>query len=89
MQLLVILADEVSTDASLKVGDDFAKTFISHVLKSSKDAGLEEDFRVSKAVVILVHLQRTEHLLCDYFAVDETWRNDIRCQDGISVDIYI
>jgi len=56
LELLVILADEVSADASLEVGHDLRQTFVSHVLESSKDAGLEEDLGMSETVVVGVHL---------------------------------
>jgi len=86
LKLLVVLADEVPPDASLKIGDDLRQAFVSHILKSSKDAGLEEDFGVSETVVILVQLQCAENLLSDDFAVDIARRNHVRRQDRISAN---
>ena len=87
LELLVVLADEVSADASLKVGDDLTETLVSHVLEGSEDAGLEEDLGVSQTVVVLIQLQRVEHLLSDHLAVDETWRNHVRRQNRIPADV--
>ena len=87
LELLVILADEVSADACLEVGDDLAETFVPHVLQSAEDAGLEEDLGVSETIIVLIQLQRIEHLLSDHLAVDEAWRNYVRRQDRISADV--
>ena len=86
LEFLVVLADEVAANASLEVGDDLAESFVPHVLEGSKDAGLEEDFGVAETVVVLVHLQRTEHLLRDHLAVDEARRNHVRRQDRVSAN---
>jgi len=89
LELLVILADEVSADASLEVGDDLAETFVSHVFESSEDAGLEEDLGVTETVVILIELQRIEHFLSDHLPVDEARGNHVRRQDRIPADINV
>jgi len=62
LQLLVVLADEVATDASLKVGQDRRQSVVSPFLKLTEDAGLEEDLGVTQTVLI-AKIQRRQHLL--------------------------
>jgi len=86
LEFLVVLANEVSADACLEVGHDLRQAFISHVLQSSEHACLEEDLGVPQTIVILIHLQSTQNLLSDDFAVHETRRNHVRRQDRISAN---
>ena len=83
LQLLVVLADEVATDARLEVGQDHRQSFVSPLLQLTKDSGFEEDFGVTETILI-AKVQRGQHLLRRHFAVDETRRNYVGSQDRIS-----
>ena len=87
LKLGVVLADKVTADARLEVGDDLGQTLVSHLLKLTKDAGLEEDLRVTDAVV-LPKVKGSENLLRGDLAVAEAGRNGVGREDGVSVERY-
>jgi len=86
LELLVVLADEVATDASLEVCHNLGQSLVSHVLQSAEHSSLEEDLGVTETVVVLVELQSNEDLLGDNLAVDETRRDHVRSQDRVSIE---
>ena len=83
LQLLVILADEVSANARLEVGQDRRQPVISPLFELTEDAGFEEDLGVTETILI-AEVQRRQHLLRRHFAVHETGWNHVGSQDRIS-----
>lgn len=62
LQLFVVLANKVATDARLEVGKDRRQPVISPLFQLTEDAGFEEDFGVTETVLI-TKVQRRQHLL--------------------------
>ena len=56
LQFLVVFADEISTDASLEVGDDLCKTNVAHVFQHSENSRTEEDLRMAETELVRVKL---------------------------------
>ena len=84
LQFLVVLADQISSDSSLEVGDDLRKAFIAHVFQHTEDSSFEEDLRVAQAVVVCVQLEGTQNLLAHNLSIAESGRDHIWSQDRIS-----
>ena len=84
LQFLVLPTHQVSTNMGLEHGDNLSETFVTHVLKHTQDTSLEEDLGDTKSVLVGVHLQSCEDLVCNLFAIDESLWDSIRSQDGVS-----
>ena len=84
LELRVVLADQISTDARLEVGDDLGQALVTHLLKLTEDAGLEEDLGVTDTVVV-AKVKGGENLLRGDLAVDErASRDSVGSEDGVS-----
>ena len=68
----------------LEHGDDLGQTLVTHVFKHTQDTGLEEDLGDTKTVLIGVHLESVEDLICDLLAIDKALWDSVGGQDGVS-----
>jgi len=84
LKLLVLSLHQITTDMSLEKADDSRQPFVTHILKITEDASLEEDLGASNLVLVGVNLDGGKDLLSCNLGVDEAFRDGIGSKDGVS-----
>lgn len=84
LECLVVPSDQVTTDEGLEVGDDLGQTLVTHVLQHTQHTSPEEHLGVAQSVFILVQLQSIQDLLSDNLAINESLRDSVGGQDGVT-----
>ena len=88
-ETLVFFPHSVTTDVSLEHGDDLGKTFITHLLKGTKNTSLEEDLGGSEFIFTGIQLKSFQDVASYLLAINKTLRDSVGGQDGITVEFKL
>ena len=84
LQFLVLSAHQVTSNVSLEQGNDFGQTFVTHILKHTQHTSFEEDFGCAKTVLVGVHLEGRQDLVCHLLTINESLGDGVGGKNGVS-----